>query len=304
MEIDKLLHTFNELQSSFKKSDILLYKDLEINGLIIRPIGFHYMNNGCNWAVNSHCHSFFEIHYIIDGSVFTVLNGIEYKIMRGQFYVMPPKTYHSHRQLLDTYHTGFALRFDINSATFASRESKEFLGSMQRIQSIPFTDTGEILEAFYEFMNSFNDNFIFLQSQILFFKVLLKINNFCSNIDRKNITINQAFLDNNVVNDVIAFIDDNYAQEIDVNDVSNSVHLSYSHLSRLFKTYTGRSIIQQINITRVQKAQYLLNSTSLDIDSIATKVGFKSAIYFCGVFKKIIGNSPNQYRKKGKKLSE
>ncbi|MNN44985.1 Arabinose operon regulatory protein [compost metagenome] len=48
---------------------------------------------------------------------------------------------------------------------------------------------------------------------------------------------------------------------------------------------------------RIRRAIQLLNSTELTILEIAEQVGYESQHYFSTAFKKVMGVSPNQYRK-------
>lgn len=115
---------------------------------------------------------------------------------------------------------------------------------------------------------------------------------------------NRNIIDNNIVNMAARFIEENCCQKIDVTDVAKSVHLSYSHLSRLFKLHLGESLNHYINKARLKKAQYLLKCSDKDIDSIASESGFRSSIYFCSIFKKTIGMSPGHYRRSATGLTD
>lgn len=137
--------------------------------------------------------------------------------------------------------------------------------------------------------------------------MILKLINGCNNLlsdVQTNVALNKNMIHNNIINTTIQFIEDNYYQDIDVKDVANSVHLSYSHLSRLFKNWVGETVSQYIKKVRLKKAAYLLKCTDKDIASIAREVGFNSEYYFSNDFKKNIGMSPGNYRKSISGLSE
>ncbi len=68
-------------------------------------------------------------------------------------------------------------------------------------------------------------------------------------------------------------------------------------LCRTFKKLTGYTVIQYINILKIQKACDLLHETRKSITEIALDCGFNSTMYFCKTFKAILNITPTDYRK-------
>ncbi|WP_438444220.1 response regulator transcription factor [Gorillibacterium sp. sgz5001074] len=69
------------------------------------------------------------------------------------------------------------------------------------------------------------------------------------------------------------------------------------YLSRVVKQELGTTFVGLVTGTRIKKAIQLLTSTDLSILEIAERVGYESQHYFSTAFKKVMGMSPNQYRK-------
>lgn len=63
-----------------------------------------------------------------------------------------------------------------------------------------------------------------------------------------------------------------------------------------FKKYAGTTIAKFILNIRIEKAQELLTTTNLSVTEISEKVGFCDYNYFCRVFRKYNGISPQKYR--------
>ena len=74
-------------------------------------------------------------------------------------------------------------------------------------------------------------------------------------------------------------------------------NISPDYLAHLFKDNTNVSPMRYLNQIRVEKAEELLSVTDLQIQEIATLVGYPDSLYFSRTFKKLIGEAPLAYRK-------
>lgn len=93
-------------------------------------------------------------------------------------------------------------------------------------------------------------------------------------------------------------IQEQYAvRELTLESFAQTLQVSPVYLSRTLKKELGTSFITLMTQTRIQKAIQLLNSTDLSILDIAERVGYDSQHYFSTAFKKVMGVSPNRYRK-------
>lgn len=68
-------------------------------------------------------------------------------------------------------------------------------------------------------------------------------------------------------------------------------------LSRKFRASVGTAPIQWLFIARVRRAQSLLETTTLGVERIAASVGFGSVAVFRGHFRRVVGTSPQAYRR-------
>jgi len=103
--------------------------------------------------------------------------------------------------------------------------------------------------------------------------------------------------ENKAVEMAIQFVKDNCCENIKVTDVANSVHISYSHLAKLFREQRGESLNNYINKMRIQKAFKLLTCTDMTLSQIANQTGFENSNYFCKVFGKMHKKSPGSVRR-------
>ena len=96
------------------------------------------------------------------------------------------------------------------------------------------------------------------------------------------------------------FISDNYDKNITVEDVADSVCLSSSYLSHLFREKLNCTVNNYITRVRIEKSIELMSMRELSIQEISEKVGFNSQSYFTKIFKRYIGVTPVIYRNKFK----
>jgi len=80
-------------------------------------------------------------------------------------------------------------------------------------------------------------------------------------------------------------------------DMANECHVSESYLRRQFKKYSGMSPVKYIGIRKMLAAKNFLQYSDMSLDEIACRLNYTDAAYFCKVFHREAGVTPNQYRK-------
>lgn len=95
---------------------------------------------------------------------------------------------------------------------------------------------------------------------------------------------------------ILDWIEAHYAEPFELQRLANELHLSPYHISHLFKKHTGSSLSAYIAVRRVREACMLLANTDLPIGDVARAAGSFSIPYFCSLFKKHKGVSPQTYR--------
>ncbi len=91
------------------------------------------------------------------------------------------------------------------------------------------------------------------------------------------------------------YIDDNYQDSIDLEQISKQAFLSRFHFHRLFRQVYKRTPHQYLTQKRLDKAKDLL-SENKPVTDVCNEVGFESIGSFSVLFKKEIGFAPQYYR--------
>lgn len=95
---------------------------------------------------------------------------------------------------------------------------------------------------------------------------------------------------------VMAWLEARYDEAFRLEELARDLHLSKFYVSKVFHDETGSSITQYLSARRMKEACVLLSGTDLSLEEISHKVGLTNTSYFCQLFKKTFGITPNRYR--------
>lgn len=101
-----------------------------------------------------------------------------------------------------------------------------------------------------------------------------------------------------LVRRAMAFIHEQFTEQITREDITDYVGVSKGYLSRSFRDELGLAPISYLNRYRVSQAKRLLIESQHSITEIAFMVGFSDGNYFSRVFRREVGESPKAYREK------
>lgn len=91
-----------------------------------------------------------------------------------------------------------------------------------------------------------------------------------------------------------------YRSELDIAALAEIACVSRAHFIRTFKTTFGETPHRYLQRRRVERAMYLLRTTTDDITDICMNVGFSSLGTFSRTFTEILGETPTRYRTRGR----
>ena len=103
---------------------------------------------------------------------------------------------------------------------------------------------------------------------------------------------------------MIAFIQENFAEKLTLEDIADSAAVSTRECLRCFRASIHQSPMDYLIEYRIRISKKMLETTSLSITDIALRCGFNSNSYYTKQFHRICGKTPNAYRKELKELHE
>lgn len=100
--------------------------------------------------------------------------------------------------------------------------------------------------------------------------------------------------------EALAFIEQNFQNNISVEDIASTCGLNRSYFGKIFKNAVGKSPQEFLLNYRMIKATELLKLTQLSVGDISIAVGYANQLHFSRAFKNIYGISPREWRKQNR----
>lgn len=99
-----------------------------------------------------------------------------------------------------------------------------------------------------------------------------------------------------LVNKILHFLYMNIESHLSLKRITTTLDISQSYASKIFKEYTGMTIIKYSKILKIDRAKSLLKTSNESITSIGEKLGFHDQSHFTKTFKEIAGTTPIKYK--------
>ena len=104
------------------------------------------------------------------------------------------------------------------------------------------------------------------------------------------------------ISDALSYINANFMKNLSLEEVADTVYLSTSYLSRLFKKEVGVNFSSYLLLKKLEEAKRLLKETDMSVMRISGSLSFSDPSYFCRVFKKHINQTPKEFRIDARKI--
>ena len=231
----------------------------------------------------------FIIHYILDGKGEFTVNNKTYKLGKNDGFLIRPgeETYYKADDKDPWIYMWIGFN-GIKAETYlkyANLDENNHIFKYEKDSSLKKCIL-EILSL--NIMN--NSNRLKIDGLLYLFIGNLIENNKYMNKENSNTQVDEY------INISIDFINNNYSNNIKVNDIANYVGLNRSYFSNLFTKKIGISPQEYLLSLKMEKACNLLTNLQLSIGDVARQVGYEDQLTFSKIFKKSKGVSPKLYR--------
>lgn len=108
--------------------------------------------------------------------------------------------------------------------------------------------------------------------------------------------LSESAVQNRYVSFAMEYIRKNYSKKILISNIAEPLHISARYLSKIFLQHTDLTVLNYINIFRINKSIELMTDTELPLAEIAVRIGCASSQHFSKMFHNVIGLSPHKYK--------
>lgn len=247
-----------------------------------------YQEKGTNYNFSGEKHSYWELTYVDKGELLTTIDGVSYHLKQGDLIFYAPMQFHTQSTFEKISSSYLTINFKMNFNHADLLCNKIF--SLQR-------DSYFIVTRLIEELS--NDNLYSNDLSLCYLKQLiiqmLRLDN--SQFHSKPTTHMQQTYENELLNDILLYIDDNIYEKISVSTLCEHFCISTSMLHSLFRKNMNNTAKNYINELKLSKSKELIRNSTHTLSEISEMLGFSSIHYFSKKFKSYFNISPTEYSK-------
>ena len=261
-----------------------------------------------------HMHNFIEIVYFKSGVGTHTINGKNYPISNGNLCIINTNTEHYYNVNPNLENKEIQVINIIFYADFLDKKYKatNFINEIyadlmpnSTIERCTYLHVGRDCNKDFASLFAVIEHELLLKEeghlQVIkhcLLSILIKIFREKSTQDKKK----RILLKNiQIIESALALLDKDYNKNLTLQDFAAHFHFSTVYFNNIFKNYTGLTFRKYQQKLRCEKAKLLLETTDKVITDICLEVGYQDPKQFFVVFKRIVGITPSEYRKKYRK---
>lgn len=247
-----------------------------------------YQEKGTNYNFSGEKHSYWELTYVDKGELLTTIDGVSYHLKQGDLIFYAPMQFHTQSTFEKISSSYLTINFKMNFNHADLLCNKIF--SLKR-------DSYFIVTRLIEELS--NDNLYSDDLSLCYLKELiiqmLRLDN--SHFHSKPTTHMQQTYENELLNDILLYIDNNIYEKISVSTLCDHFCISTSMLHSLFRKNMNNTAKNYINELKLSKSKELIRNSTHTLSEISEMLGFSSIHYFSKKFKSYFNISPTEYSK-------
>lgn len=247
-----------------------------------------YQEKGTNYNFSGEKHSYWELTYVDKGELLTTIDRVSYHLKQGDLIFYAPMQFHTQSTFEKISSSYLTINFKMNFNHADLLCNKIF--SLKRDSYFIVTKLIEELS---------NDNLYSNDLSLCYLKQLiiqmLRLDN--SHFHSKPTTHMQQTYENELLNDILLYIDDNIYEKISVSTLCDHFCISTSMLHSLFRKNMNNTAKNYINELKLSKSKELIRNSTHTLSEISEMLGFSSIHYFSKKFKLYFNISPTEYSK-------
>lgn len=280
------------------------YKNFVLSYYENAKLGMHIkMVNYSREAQNPHTHEYFQIYYIIKGSLEHFTENDSSVLSQGDMFIIPPKSMHYIRQADDTVFYSFSFTLEsLGNMDSVNKLSLNFLRTLSENKfvrakiTVPASEILNVNSTMERLYKEFNEQQL-AYGEVMRACAIMLITLFARTYYQEQPeSLNIATKQNREqVMYCIDYILHNYSENFSVSEMAKRSAMSKSVFCKLFKKISGKTFNDYVNYAKILKAKELLKKGCLVTD-VSILVGYNDFSTFYRNFKKLTGKSPKNYK--------
>ncbi|MBQ4631644.1 MAG: AraC family transcriptional regulator [Clostridia bacterium] len=245
------------------------------------------------YVFNGESHNFWEMVFVLDGSVGITADSDVYVLEKGQGVIHRPNEFHKIWSEFDTDPTVIIVSFSANAfPDFDGRIVSLDTSQIKKIEhlytysDICFERDGSSIinikpDTAYEM------NLLKLELELLILSVLKK----------KTDTVSSGLKSAEIYSAAVKIMEENIGSGLGIDEIAKRCSISPAYLKKIFAKYSGSGVIQYYNRLKARIACVHLDNGK-SVKETALLLGFADQNYFSTFFKRVMGVSPTSFRNK------
>lgn len=252
----------------------------------------------------SHCHGFFELGYVLRGTVRHQFMNVETILTPGDMFFIDIKSYHAYQGSPDHQILNFmffpealdpAYKQMISLSQIASSPTFRFNSDRMPLLNRPFfhDEDGSFLHLLEQIQQEIQQKKPghHQMERTMIQQLIIKLMRLDYNAQSSNI------YDQPLNQQILELLDQGYADNITLQQISEKLGYSPSHISRMFRKQFHTTFTVYLQRLRLSKSCQLLTETNWPIEKVAAEVGYDNVQFYHRLFKRFYSITPLQYRK-------
>ena len=238
----------------------------------------------------THWHENIELLYFVEGEGRVVCNFANYNVKAGDIFVVNSENLHMVES--DNIIKYYCTIIDNDFCTFNGIPAED-------LKFIHIINNSELIKKYQAIIGYYENTCDFREARIKHsvLDMLVYLLNFVDDTEYdESAESGEDIEPQNLPNIKLAikFIKENFAKKITVEDISEASGLSRAYFSRKFKSITGFTLVNYVNLVRCQYACQMLKTGKYKINEVAIECGFENMSYFTKTYKKLMGLLPSE----------
>lgn len=252
-----------------------------------------------NSIVPNHWHAHIEVIYLCEGSMQVICNEQKYLLNQHDLFVVNSGDIHYTRSIGKSKIILLQIPYSLISQTISNCSTLSFQEYYSESKLCSTPAYKKLLHQLMSMKKLYLEKphgyqFLFNSSLQLFLYLLY--HNFSSRKDIDEVAKESKSSER--LKMVISYVEEHYAENINLHDIAELVSLNPEYFCRYFKKYMGFTFIEYVNMVRLNHIHADILSTKDNIITIQERHGFSNYKVFNRMFKEVYGCTPSVLRRK------